>query len=65
MTTRKTCAECRFWQESQMHLGFAPCRRGPPTHLVDHERGWGRWVRTHFDEWCGEYQPATKEVGGG
>lgn len=57
---RQGCDSCRFWQQLNAKLGDGLCRRYAPKPCVEAESASGRevpqWLRTFFDDWCGEWQ---------
>ena len=68
------CQDCQWWRGREIALGsssapsgFAECRRFPPAPVptqYDHFGGYlfkgPRWLMTHQDEYCGEYEPQER-----
>lgn len=64
------CGNCRFWMNNN-ERGHGDCRRYAPRPVVGRQAiEWGNvpggpedvdqepwWPRTHFETWCGDYQP--------
>lgn len=61
----RPCASCRFWNRSEddaQNRRERACRCHPPSVLVDAAsfEAYTVWPMTQPDDWCGEYQPATR-----
>lgn len=57
------CDECRFWDAIPIVGNAKPhgwCHRNAPV-FVEYQNG-KTWPETTADDWCGEFQPQTKET---
>ena len=54
----ESCSTCRFY--GRPAGGMGQCRRHPPTVVAT---GAGVWPQVHDDDWCGEYQRDSRQVG--
>lgn len=66
MTSRATCASCRWWRQDPWRIGThrAPatgtCRpRAPDPQATD--SGCARWPVTHENDGCGEHAPKEEK----
>lgn len=57
MTTKTpvTCGSCRYYENRGAHTW---CRRYPPVAVDKHQV---LFPTTHWDDWCGEWQPRINE----
>ena len=53
------CDNCRFYQDRNDGTDTGVCRRHTPVIAPDNR---SRFPRTEPTEWCGEYEPATKQA---
>jgi len=53
-----TCKTCRFFHAEQ-----SQCRRYAPQPTADSRSAF--WPIVSASDWCGEYQPADREVASG
>ena len=76
MTSRATCASCRWWLRHEPFHVYGDCRRFPPLNTLSvsgREVMGGRvevsmvshpqasWPNTHESDWCGEHAPREEE----
>ena len=54
------CAKCRFFLGLTQACGY--CRRHPRIVVVISDYLNYAYPGTDVDDWCGEYQPRTKET---
>ena len=49
------CEDCKYWKMIYEHYG--ECHRNPPV-IYSHSVCSGLWPKTHFKDWCGEFENA-------
>lgn len=72
---KEQCDGCRFWMEKSEEPddvtggAMGLCRRNPPVRAAYHDQSvvtseWENWSHpfTLEDDWCGEFQPASKST---
>lgn len=57
------CSTCRFWKPSDYTRGEGDCRAHPPSVIVNNEHVGQLWPTTKTDDWCGEWEDKSKDIG--